>query len=182
MKTHLQAIVTLSIKNIAIGCINNSDRHSLAWHEPELGKFSHDPKPINLHLARLAHTIMPELAVIDGIIGMQGEGPVKGTPVKSGVALAGTNALALDIIGSEVMGFDYRTIGYLWYLSQVLDINREDIQVVGENPRDCITRYEPYEKMQAILPWYVENWRELLNGDYIRSPIGADDQKVPVGS
>ena len=180
MKTHLQAIVTLSIKNIAIGCINNSDRHSLAWHEPELGKFSHDPKPINLYLARLAHALMPTLGVIDGVVGMENEGPVKGTPVNSGVAVAGTNALAADIIGSEVMGFDYRTVGYLWYLSEVFNMDREDIEVLGENPRDCITRYKPYEKMQAILPWYVENWQELLNGDYIKSPVGEDQQTVPV--
>ena len=173
MKTHLQAIVTLTIKNIGIGSICNPDRHSLAWHKAEPGKISHEPKPINLYLARLAQTNMPELAVIDGVIGMEGEGPVRGTPVESGVALAGTNALAVDIIGSEVMGFDYRTIGYLWYLTQVKGLEREDIQVVGEDPRDCITRYKPYERMQAILPWWVENWRELLHGNYIKSPVGA---------
>jgi uncharacterized protein (DUF362 family) len=180
MKTHKQTIVTLSIKNIAIGCIHNIDRHSLAWHEPELGKFSHDPKPINLYLARLAHTLMPELAVVDGVIGMEGEGPVAGSAVSSGIALAGTNALAVDIIGSELMGFDFRTIGYLWYLSQVMNMDREDIEVTGEHPRDCITRYEPYEMMQAILPWWVENWRELLHGDYIKSPMGESRQKSPI--
>ena len=178
LKTHLQAIVTLTIKNIAIGSICNPDRHSLAWHEPEPGKFSHDPKPINLYLARLAHTIMPELAVIDGVVGMEGKGPVEGTPVRSNVALAGTNALAVDIIGSELMGFDYRTIGYLWYLSRIMKIEREEIDVVGENPRDCITRYKPYEKMQAILSWWVENWRELLHGNYIKSPMGSERQPV----
>ncbi len=177
MKTHLQAIVTLSIKNAAIGSIYNPDRHSLAWHDPEIGKFSHDPKPINLYLARFAHTIMPQLAVIDGVVGMEGKGPVAGTPVESGVALAGTNALATDIIGSEVMGFDYRTVGYLWYLSEIMEMERENIDVAGDNPRDCITRFKPYERMQAILPWWVENWQELLNGDYIKSPTG-DDRKV----
>ncbi|MBN1685324.1 MAG: DUF362 domain-containing protein [Spirochaetales bacterium] len=180
MKTHLQAIVTLSIKNIAISSIHNPDRHSLAWHDPEPNKFSHDPKPINLYLARLAHTIMPELAVVDGVVGMENKGPVAGTPVKSGVALAGTNALAVDIIGSELMGFDYRTVGYLWYLSQIMEMEREDIQVVGERPQDCVTRYKPYEKMQAILTWWVENWKELLHGDYIKSPMGKDRQYISV--
>lgn len=176
MKTHLQAIVTMSIKNIAIGCIHNPDRHSLAWHEAELGKFSHDPRPINLYLARLAHTIMPGLAVVDGVVGMENKGPVQGTPIKSGVALASTNALAADILGSELMGFDYRTVGYLWYLSELYKLKREDIEVVGENPRDCVTRYKPYEKMQAILAWWVENWQELLNGDYLRSPAGEAEK------
>ena len=63
-----------------------------------------------------------------------------------------------------------------------MNMDREGIEVAGENPRDCITRYEPYEKMQEILSWYVENWRELLNGDYIRSPMGEDQQKIPVRS
>jgi uncharacterized protein (DUF362 family) len=104
MKTHLQVIVTLTIKNIAIGAIYNPDRHSLAWQQRQPGVFSHDPQPLNLHIARLDQALTPALAVIDGVVGMEGEGPVKGTPIASEVALAGTNALAVDIVGSEVLG------------------------------------------------------------------------------
>jgi hypothetical protein len=43
----------------------------------------------------------------------KGNGSVKGTAVNSGVALAGTDALAVDLVGAELMGFDPRTIGYL---------------------------------------------------------------------
>jgi hypothetical protein len=45
---------------------------------------------------------------------------------------------------------------------------REAIEVVGEEPRRCMVKFKPYEKLQAILPWYVENWKELLNGNYFR--------------
>ena len=169
MKTHLQVIVTLAIKNIAIGCICNPDRHSLAWHVPELGRFSHDPQPLNLYIARLDQTITPDLSVVDGVVGMEGNGPVSGTSVSSGVALAGTDALAVDLVGSQVMGFDYRTVGYLWYLSQIKGLSLEDVEVLGEDPSRCITRYKPYEKLQAILPWWVDNWKELLSGGYLKS-------------
>jgi uncharacterized protein (DUF362 family) len=182
LKTHNRVMVTMAIKNIAIGCIRNIERHSMAWHEPERGKFSHSPRPINLYLARLAQVLTPELAVIDGVVGMEGSGPVDGTAVDSGVAIAGTNALAADIIGSEVMGFDYRTIGYLWYLSEILKMDRQDITVVGERPGDCITRYQPHETTQAQLGWWVDNWRELLHGDYFKSPVGEDRLGVPLGS
>jgi len=167
MKTHLQAVVTLSLKNTAIGSIHNTDRHSGAWHTPAPGKFSHDPQPMNLNLARLLRATRASLAVVDGVVGMEGTGPVAGTPISSGVALAGIDPLAVDVVGTEVMGFDPRTVGYLWYLSELQGLSREDIRVVGERVADCTTRYEPYEGLQEILSWWVEDWRGYLEGDYL---------------
>ncbi|MDP3061654.1 MAG: DUF362 domain-containing protein [Chloroflexota bacterium] len=168
MKTHLEAIVTMTIKNIGVGAIYNPDRHSSSLHNPEPGKFSHGQRPLNLYLARLNLALTPALAVVDGVVGMEGKGPVAGTPVASGVALAGTNALAVDILGSELMGFDYRTVGYLWYLSQMRGLAREDVQVVGEDPTKCVTRYKPYENMPELLSWWVADWRERLSGNYLK--------------
>jgi uncharacterized protein (DUF362 family) len=104
---------------------------------------------------------------------MEGKGPVAGTPIASGVALAGTSALAVDILGSELMGFDYRTIGYLWYLSQMRGLAREDIQAVGEDPAKCVTRYKPYENTPELLTWWVRDWRERLSGSYLKVPAGS---------
>jgi uncharacterized protein (DUF362 family) len=168
MKTHRRVIVTLSIKNVAIGAIHNPDRHTPVWHVAEPGKFSHDPRPLNLCIARLNQTLTPDLVVVDGVVGMEGEGPSAGTPVTSGVALAGTSALAVDLVGAEVMGFDPRTVGYLWYLSQVRKLSREEVQVLGENLANCVTRYEPFEGTPELLGWYVKDWKRHLHGDYIR--------------
>ena len=170
MKTHLQATVTLSLKNTAIASIHNTDRHSGAWHTPAPGKFSHDPKPMNLNLARLLRATRASLAVVDGVVGMEGNGPAEGTPISSGVALAGTDPLAVDVVGTEVMGFDPRTVGYLWYLSELEGLLRADVRVVGERVADCVTRYEPYEELQRILGWWVEDWRGYLEGDYLSEP------------
>jgi len=84
---------------------------------------------------------------------MEGNGPVKGTPVKSGVALAGTDALAVDLVGAELMGLDPRTIGYLWYLSQRRGLSREDVLVLGDDPAACVTRYQPCAMLQELLAW-----------------------------
>jgi len=170
MKTHLQVMVTLAIKNIAIGSIYNPDRHSLAWHEREPGTFSHDPKPLNLSIARLNRSLSPALSVVDGVVGMDGDGPVGGTPISSGVALAGTDALAVDMVGSELMGFDYRMVGYLWYLSQLRGLSREEIEVVGEDPAQCLTRYRPFGRLPEVLGWWVDNWRSYLEGNYLKRP------------
>ena len=50
------------------------------------------------------------LTVIDGIIGGEGEGPLSPNPVASGVILAGTDPLAVDICCTRLMGLDWRKI------------------------------------------------------------------------
>ena len=169
MKTHVQVVLTLSIKNIAISAILNPDRHSPRYHEPRPGAFSHEPRPVNLSIARLAQTLPIHLAVIDGVVGMEGNGPADGTPISSGVALAGTDALATDLVGAEVMGFDARTVGYLWYLSRLRGLSRRDIQVVGESPTESISRYREHETMCQQLTWWVGEWKEYLKGSYLKS-------------
>ncbi len=162
MKTHVKVVVTLAIKNMAVGSIFHPDRPNAKQI------FSHDPQPINLSLARLNQSACPGLAVVDGVVGMEGNGPITGTPIRSGVALAGTDALAVDVVGAELMGFDPRTVGYLWYLGQLNRLSREQIEVVGEDPSHCVTRYRPHDTFAQQLPWWVEDWRSYVGGSYLR--------------
>ena len=162
MKTHVCVIATLSIKNVAIGAILDPDRN------PSRGGFvSHDPKNMNLSITRIAQAIVPQLAINDGVVGMQGNGPVEGVPISSGVVVAGTDALAVDRVGARIMGFDPRTIGYLWYLSQLRSRSSENIQVVGDDISQCISKYNPHEKFAETLGWWVEDWRSYVDGDYL---------------
>ncbi|ADV61192.1 hypothetical protein Isop_0599 [Isosphaera pallida ATCC 43644] len=65
------------------------------------------------NLARLAALTAPHLTVLDGFEAMHGEGPRQGTPIRLGVALAGTDPVAVDAVAAAVMGFDPLQIGYL---------------------------------------------------------------------
>ena len=168
LKTHRQVLATLALKNIGIGAIHNPDRHSPPWHVIDPTQFSHLPGPLNLSLARLAMALPIHLAVLDGVVGMEGEGPVKGTPVPSGVALAGTDALAVDLLGAEVMGLDPRTIGYLWYLSQLRGLTRAAIEIRGADPAECVRRYALPSTFPTILGWYVSEWQRYLDGKYLQ--------------
>ena len=163
MKTHNAAVVTLSIKNTAIGSIIHADRHAL----------SHEPQPINLSLVRLYQAAPPSLAVIDGVVGMEGNGPVSGTPISSGIALAGTDAPAVDVVGSELMGFDPRAIGYLWYLGELKHQRREDIVVLGEDPAACVTRYKGHDTLAKQFAWWVDGWENYVSGDYLGGPFNT---------
>ena len=157
MKTHIRVIATLTIKNVAIGSILNPDRYI-----DRGGFMSHEPKSLNLSITRLAQVIVPHLAIIDGVIGMQGNGPIDGTPISSGLAVAGTDALAVDEVGTQVMGFDPRTIGYLWYLSHIRNLFVEDIEVVGEDMLQCTKKFKPHERFTEALGWWVEDWQKYI--------------------
>lgn len=162
MKTHMMTQVTLAIKNIAVSSIINDDRKAPSWNEPKPEQFSHDPQPLHLNIARIIQAIKPDLAVIDGVVGMEGKGPIEGTPVHSGVALASRDFLSIDVIGTELMGTDPRVVGYLWYLMQIEGFRRENVEVIGADPATCVTRYEMYEGLPSILGWWIENWREYI--------------------
>ncbi len=51
--------------------------------------------------------------LIDGLIGMQGMGPMQGDPVESGVVIGGTDPVAVDTVAARLMGFDWRKIPVL---------------------------------------------------------------------
>lgn len=152
MKTHDTVIVTLAIKNLAVGSIVNADRHA---------GLSHAFPAMNFSLAKMNTDRPPHLSVIDGVVGMEGRGPVSGTAVSSGVALAGVDATAVDAIGALVMGYDPSRIGYLYYLMDARGLSVDDICVLGEEPQACNTRYKDHPGYQAQLRWQVDDWRRV---------------------
>lgn len=52
-------------------------------------------------------------AIVDGIISMEGNGPLRGTPKSAGVVMAGDDPLVVDIAAATLMGFDWRRIRML---------------------------------------------------------------------
>ncbi len=50
------------------------------------------------------------LSIVDGIIGGEGNGPAEADPVSSGVLVAGSNPVAVDMIAATLMGFDWRRL------------------------------------------------------------------------
>lgn len=97
---------------------------------------------INLNLALLAPWVYPHLAVIDGFLGMEGDGPENGDPVNWQIALAGTDALAVDSLTTHLMSMDPSQVGYLVYCQRlglgVLELDQ--INVLGDVAPDAVHR------------------------------------------
>ena len=48
--------------------------------------------------------------LVDGIVGMEGMGPMQGDRVESGVVIGGTDPVTVDMVAARLMGFDWRKL------------------------------------------------------------------------
>lgn len=101
--------------------------------------------------------LKPKLAVMDGIVGMEGEGATNGTPVASKVILASEDCVALDAVASEVMGFSHMDI-----LTTRIAHERglgtgktRAIRVAGESVNDVRTDFKKSKYLPYKLPGFM---------------------------
>ena len=162
MKTHDLVGVTLSLKNVVVGAPIKDPGAGLRRGGPGGGQ---SDKPIthgggshgiNYNLFALAPRLHPHLAVIDGYEGMEGTGPVNGTPVDHKVCVASLDWLAADRVAVELMGVDVGKIGYLTYCIQAGDLGEGDlrkIEIVGPALKDHVRTYKLLKNWEKIMTW-----------------------------
>ncbi len=99
---------------------------------------------LHYNLFHLAQRIWPDLSVIDGFEGMEGNGPVGGDPVDARIAIASTDALAADKVATKVMGFDPEQILYMSAMAEAGmgqgDMSR--INVLGNSIDHCQMKFK----------------------------------------
>ena len=99
LKTHTIATVTLGIKNLfGLMAMPKSQYHGGSLEQT---------------LVDIVRMRPPDLVVVDGLTGTEGNGPLNGTPVRMDLVLAGRNVLAVDSVAAAVMGFDPKSINHL---------------------------------------------------------------------
>lgn len=143
LKTHHWAGVTLSLKNmfgIVPGSIYGWPKNALHWagiHGSILD--------INSSLP------IPQFAIVDGIVGMEGNGPLQGQAKQSGVLILGEDLVAVDATAARLMKIEPRKIDYLEIADRFLgNISYEKIELVGE-------RLERFQQDYRV----IENFQEL---------------------
>jgi uncharacterized protein (DUF362 family) len=103
VKSHVQLTVTLGVKNL-FGCVPGKMK---AWWHMEAGK---DVNRFGEMLVETAKAINPNLTIIDGIIGHEGNGPSGGQPRELGILGASADVFALDRAMIEVLGIDPESV------------------------------------------------------------------------
>jgi uncharacterized protein (DUF362 family) len=148
MKTHDRVVTTLSLKNILLGAPLNDYKTNdkrIMHNEYTFSRKS----LLNYNMFHLAQEIYPDLGVIDGFEAMEGNGPVGGTPVDAGIALASRDPLAMDILTTKIMGFDPEKIMYLTAMAEA-GMGQGDlakIRVLGTPLSQCRYQFKPNKRM-----------------------------------
>jgi uncharacterized protein (DUF362 family) len=128
MKTHEFMMYSGAIKNL-FGCVPSNRRIYLHPYLPEV-------------LYRLYAIIEPQLTVMDARVGIEGNGPTRGNPVKMGLMLTSNCALAIDVIAAKLMGLNWKET-YLNYIAQKTGITEDAISVQGLRVSDVARKFEP---------------------------------------
>jgi uncharacterized protein (DUF362 family) len=146
-KTHDSVVVTLAIKNVLVGAIQGG--------MGSRGKI-HQGKDIHWILQALSRHVYPDLAIIDGTVGMQGQGPGSGDPIKSNWVLTSLDALAADSVAAYLMGFDIQDVGYLNLIHE-LDKGalypQDEIEIQGPQPDELKMQFKPHPAFEKQKQW-----------------------------
>lgn len=155
-KTHDVCVVTLALKNLIMGTLYKPDRikmHGFNSHAERT--LPEEAQVLNINLIRVARYLWPDIAVIDGVQGLQGNGPGGTDGVDFRVAAASADVFAADAVVAKAMGFEPLELGLLHYGNElglgIADLSRIDVL---ETPIASVqTAFKPHDKTDLQLQW-----------------------------
>lgn len=172
LKTHNCVIGTYSHKNIAMASpINRFWAPRTAARNQKNLMHSGGNRGLSFNMYRLAELgVRPHLAVLDGVVGMEGNGPVNGTPVEGGIMVASTDFVAADRIGYELTGIDYSLALYNQWLSAAGLGNDliEDMNLKGVNYKDYVIKYKLHQNYETQVQWVIDDKEKANTTDFNR--------------
>jgi len=130
MKTHVVTTASLSLMNL-MGIIPGP-------------KGAHNP-PIDEAISDLVRIRKPDINILDGVVAMEGRGPLNGTPKKMDLVMASTDAVSLDAVACRVMGINPSFVDHIIRAGYhgLGEYTNNKIQVVGRTVDEVRDRFEP---------------------------------------
>lgn len=144
LKTHHWMGVTCAMKNlfgVMPGIIYGWPKNVLHYHG------------IAESILDIQAAVKPNLAIVDGIVGMEGDGPIMGSAKHSGCIIMGKNSAAVDATATRVMGLNPYGVPYLQGASGSFGpIHEKNIVQRGETISRVQSRYEvlDYPHLHAV--------------------------------
>jgi uncharacterized protein (DUF362 family) len=143
LKTHHWAGATLSLKNLfgtLPGICYGWPKNELHW------------RGIDNSIVDIALTRTPDLAIVDGIVGMEGDGPLNGTARPLGGLIMGADPVAVDATCCRLMQLNAERIGYLvlGYTRKLGLLREAEIQQLGESIEALAQPFETVPHFQGL--------------------------------
>ena len=146
LKTHMTTNITIGMKNM-MGIL------------PQREKWKMHMSGLHQALVDLNRLAKPNLVVVDGTVGMEGLGPTIGSPVEMNLILASNDVVAVDTVGSAVMGFKLEEVLHLVLAGKDgLGVNNlDEIEILGEKIEDVA---RPFKKpfRNSLGPKFLFVW------------------------
>lgn len=136
LKTHGMMTYTGAVKNL-FGVIPGIIKAEYHFKMNNTANFAE-------HLVDICQYVEPDLSIIDGVDGMEGDGPSAGVKRHVGLILASENPYALDVVASDIAGIDASLIPTIVAAEKrgLCSSKIKDIKILGV-PRDEIS-IEPF--------------------------------------
>ena len=157
LKTHATTVFTGALKN-QWGCIPRYDRILLHKYLHELIGDVNALRPVTL-------------ALMDGLVGMQGRGPINGYPIDLNVLLASRDPVALDAAGMRLIGLDPRACAHVVHASDIgLGIYAAESLTLDGPWRDVATTAEP-----AVEDWAIKVMNRVSRSGFLTRNVLLND-------
>ncbi|MEM2739655.1 MAG: DUF362 domain-containing protein [Candidatus Bathyarchaeia archaeon] len=123
LKTHILTLVSLGMKNMK-GILPYKGKKTIHFLGLEHG------------IVDLNSVVKPDLTVIDGLIGMEGLGPLVGEAVELGIVIAGFDVVSVDSVASYMMGVDPYEVLHIRYAGErgLGALELDEVKVYGLDP------------------------------------------------
>jgi uncharacterized protein (DUF362 family) len=140
LKVHATATVTMALKNIAMSY------PAADYYGHPRGKEERDHAffdDMHSFIAAMAQRFPIDLAVTVGHPAMIGNGPLGGHTVETGLCIAGTDAVAVDVVGARLLGFNTQAVRHLWEAGKLGlgETNIESIEFPKMTLREAIETF-----------------------------------------
>ncbi|MFA5772337.1 MAG: DUF362 domain-containing protein [Thermoplasmata archaeon] len=152
LKTHMLTIYTGAVKNF-YGAIPSTMKRHTHYTATSSEKFSEA-------VVDIYSMIKPDMAIMDGILGMEGSGPSAGKPIKSNLIAAGYDCVSVDAVCSAIIEFEPLKIHTTRIASSrgLGEGRLENIEIVGESIKNVKIRFKKpagYYKIINYIPQSV---------------------------
>jgi uncharacterized protein (DUF362 family) len=107
---------------------------------------------IDESIVDITSTLRPHFAIVDGIVGMEGNGPIQGRPKRVGVLVFGDDPVAVDATCTRIAGLNPQKVKYLLLGGQFLgNLDPTRIQQVGETVATVATQFEVIDSLKQLV-------------------------------
>jgi uncharacterized protein (DUF362 family)/NAD-dependent dihydropyrimidine dehydrogenase PreA subunit len=127
LKSHVMMVYTGAVKNM-FGIVPGEKKAEFHFNAPNYDDFADN-------LIDVCISKMPHLNIMDGIIGMEGQGPTSGKPLNVGLILASENPFNLDYVALNIINIEPKIVPII-KMSIKRNLLKDDInkiEIVGES-------------------------------------------------